>query len=700
MREPALMTRFLVFLMVSSSGLLMAQDLLEPLLVTASRSEQLAADVPYSTAYIGGDFLKDNDRHSIPKALQFTPGVLVQQTTYGHGSPFIRGFTGRRNLLMVDGIRMNNSTYRGGPIQYWNTVDPFSIDHMELIKGQGSVLYGPDAIGGTLNAITKSSNFRAEKEGEFFQHGLSSYEYRMNGNGSHIGRVESQMGIGGVFGLHFGISSKDFGDITDSSVGRMSGTGYDEEAFDIRADWAIDADTTLTFVSQYVDQDDINRWHSTVNNPGWTHGNHVTSAGTYESRVYDQERFLTYLRYSGSNPMVGAPIQRWNATLSYQTTADSERQERDDPTDAKNIRRRHVDLDTYGLDLTLETDNDHGTWIYGFDYYRDEVDSTGFNNNNAGTAYAEALSLADDSTYDLLGAFGQYIWRPSDQWEITGGARYTYAKATMGNSINESPNWDAFVGSLRALYRLDENWSVFGGASQAFRAPNLDDLTGAQTSKAGLTSLGSLNADPEEYITYELGLRRSSESLAFESSIFYTDISDQLVSVDQSSTDNTQKLVNGGDGYIYGVEAEGIWNIDSEWSLRAFGAWQSGKTETPAYVGGPINDENPTRLLPLTGSVALRWTSPSEKYWVQGRVTGAATEDRLSSSQQNDDRQRIPTNGTPSYIVASLNAGWQVNESLGLTCGVENLTDEDYRIHGSGQNEPGLMGVFGIEYEW
>ena len=94
--------------------------------------------------------------------------MLVQKTANGHGSPFIRGFTGRQNLLLVDGVRLNNSTFRSGPVQYWNTVDPLSIDHIELIKSQGSVLYGSDAVGGTLNAFTKSSDFRARTDGQAY----------------------------------------------------------------------------------------------------------------------------------------------------------------------------------------------------------------------------------------------------------------------------------------------------------------------------------------------------------------------------------------------------------------------------------------------------------------------------------------------------------------------------------------------------
>lgn len=681
-------------------GSLSAQNLLEPLYVTASRSSQPGADLPYASSYLDASEIDDNDSRTLPKALQYTPGVLVQQTTYGHGSPFIRGFTGRQNLLLVDGIRLNNSTYRGGPVQYWNTVDPLALDHLELIRSQGSVLYGSDAIGGTVNAFTKFSDFRARPDGEAYQAGRAAYEYRMNGEGSHIGRFETEAGIGGRLGLHLGLSRKDYGDISSDAIGRMTGTGYPEENLDFRADWAVGPDATMTFATQYVNQDRVSRWHRTLDNPGWIDGNHVAAPGTFVSNLYDQERMLSYLRYKGSNPLANALIQRWSATLSYQTTADSEFQERNNPLNSRNIRQRHIDLDTYGLDVTLETDTDAGTWVYGLDYYRDEVDSSGFDNNNAGTAYAEALPLADDSSYDLLGAFAQYIWRPTERWEISTGARLTHARATLRGGIDENPDWSSLVGSMRALYRIDDQWSLFGGISQAFRAPNLDDLTGQTTSKSGIESLGSLDVDPENYLTYEIGGRRVAGDVAVEMSVFYTDVSDQIVSVDESALSSDQRVTNAGNGYIFGIELEGIWEIAPQWTLRGFTAWQDGRSETPEYLGGPLVTDHPSRLLPLTGSVALRWTSESEKFWVQGRLFGAMEEGRLSDADQADDNQRIPTNGTPGYVVASVNAGWQVNEQLNLTCGVENLLDEDYRIHGSGQNEPGIMGVFGAELTW
>jgi len=693
-------------LLLAASAPVFAQNFLDPLVVTASRSEEKASDAAYSTEVIDSDFIRENTRRTLPDALQYTPGVLVQKTAHGHGSPIIRGFTGRQNLLMVDGVRLNNSTYRGGPVQYWNTVDSLSIDHMELIKSQGSVLYGSDAVGGTLNAFTKSSDFRARTADQVYLGGSASYEFRANGQGSHIGRLETETGVGGKFGVWLGLSAKDFGDIEDSAVGEMKGTGYPEQDLDFRTDWAVTPDSTITFAHQYVNQDSVSRWHRTANNPGWDHDGHVAVPGTWTSNNYDQERSLSYLRWSGENPQSGSFIRRWNATVSYQTSADSEFQNRNPTEDS--VRASNIDLETTGVDLTLESEIGPGNLVYGFDFYHDDVDSSGYKDNAAGTSYKESLPVADNSEYDLFGAFAEYAWKPVEAVEITAGARYTHAEASLGRFYDlagvaqpsQSQDWDSIVGSLRGLYHLNTSWSLFGGISQSFRAPNLDDLTGNMTAKAGSAALGSTDVDPEQYLTYEIGTRHTTETTSCDFSVFYTDVDEQITGVPIVSGGKDTINTNAAEGYVYGVELEGAWRFHPQWTLSGFTAWQDGRIESPAYLGGPVDEKPMSRQLPLTGSVALRWTDASAKYWVEGRVLAATEEDRITAADQAADNQRIPTHGTPGYIVASLHAGWKVNENLDLTCGVENLTDQDYRNHGSGQNEAGLTGIFGARVSW
>lgn len=46
---------------------------------------------------------------------------------------------GNQTLLLIDGVRLNNSIYRYGPNQYLNTIDAYAIDKIEVAKGTGSV---------------------------------------------------------------------------------------------------------------------------------------------------------------------------------------------------------------------------------------------------------------------------------------------------------------------------------------------------------------------------------------------------------------------------------------------------------------------------------------------------------------------------------------------------------------------------------
>lgn len=681
-----------------------AQDFLDPLMVTATRSEAPVKTSPYSSELFFSQDFRENTVRILPDALRYTPGVLVQKTAYGHGSPFIRGFTGRQNLFLIDGVRFNNSTFRGGPIQAWNTVDPFSLERFELIRSQGSVLYGSDAVGGTLNAFTKSADFESEDAGKVFSHGSAYYEYRTNGRGSHIGRLETQTGVGGKFGLHLGISAKEFGDIEDSSVGIMRGTGYPEEAIDARFDYAISPQTKLTAAYQYLDQDAVSRWHSTRDNPGWTHGSHMAAAGAFSARDYDQERSLSYVRLTHENEQSGAPIRTITATLSYQSSTEDELQ-------IRTLNDRHYqtyDTDTTGLDLELTSDLAGGSMVYGLDYYHDSVDSYASRDSGAGFVFDPTnRPIADDSRYNLLGAYAQYIRPIGEKFELTCGIRYTHASAKLGQSFNKTANldetasdsWDDISASIRATYRIKEHWLAFGGISEAFRAPNLTDLSGNQTSRSGTQSAGSLTVEPEEFITVELGIRNDTSVYGFTAAAFYTDISNQINDVPDILGSTKRVTTNATDGYIYGVELEGYYNLSDQWTISGFVAWQDGRSQSATFIGGPDRDEYISRLLPLSGSLALRWECRERPFWIEGRVFASAEADRFSSGDRTDT-QRIPKGGTPDYAAVSLRAGYDPTDNMQLTAAIENLLDDDYRLHGSGQNEPGFNTILGVKFLW
>ena len=663
---------------------LVAQELLPEVVVTANRTFEEKKDVPYTTEIITAEELLENATRTLPQAFLNTPGVLVQQTTPGHGSPYIRGFNGRQTLLLQDGVRLNNSTWRGGPVQYWNTLDAQAIDRLELIKSQGSVLYGSDAIGGTVNTLSKSSGFRDELG--FFSGGAAYYRFDTNSK-SNIGRLEHRLGVGNQWGLTLGLSASDIGDIRDSALGTMKGTGYSQLSHDLKFEYAFSESRTLTFAHSYLDQDDISRWHNTINNPGWTHGRSFTTPGSDLQRDYDQERSLTYLRLEDSASQISW-IENWQATVSFQKTQDSEFRVRN----SGRADARILDVDTYGLTFQAES----GPLIWGADYYHDEVDTQGFRD---GAERPSNRPVADDSSYDSLGLFANYTSQIGSRFSYDAGARYTHIEAQWdgyrpaGAALDQSGDgsWDNLSLSLRGQYELNDFWSIFGGASQSFRAPNLDDLTGSQFALNGLDSSGSPDVDSETYLTTELGTRFDNGDFALEISGYYTFINDGIIRINDGLDGLT--TTNGSDGFIYGFEAQATWQFHPDWRLLAHASWQDGEQRQ-----GGITDTI-RRLNPLNGALDLRWDSPTHNYWISGRIQAATRQDNLSLLAASDT-QRIPINGTPGYVVASIYTGWQVTGALQLNLALENLLDEDYRIHGSGQNMPGRNATISLKFEW
>ena len=100
--------------------------------------------------------------------------------------------------------------------------------------------------------------------------------------------------------------------------------------------------------------------------------------------------------------------------------------------------------------------------------------------------------------------------------------------------------------------------------------------------------------------------------------------------------------------------------------------------------------------MPPTGRLGLRYIL-SDQAWIEGSCSAAAKADKLST-RDKADTSRIPAGGTPGYAVYELRAGWDITSDLAVSTAIENLTDEDYRIHGSGINEAGRNLILSADY--
>lgn len=664
-----------------------------PVVVTPTLEIMPVAAAPFSVDLISDQDIRQRFGRTIPEMLNETPGVFVQKTAHGQGSPFIRGFTGYRNLALIDGIRLNNSAFRDGPNQYWNTIDPYSIRSLELVKGQGSVLYGSDAIGGTINALTARPVY-AESG---FLNASRVYGRLSSAEESYTGRFETSVSETDKYGFLFGFTGKDYGDLRTGGQQDNPKTGYDEWDLDIKSEVFLNEDTRLTFLHQQIHLNDAWRTHSTIFGVPFR----GSTIGDDQRRSLDQDRYLTYVQLEGTP---GGAIDHYLFSVNHQRQSEEQFRLRSIADGRSEIQG--FDVDTYGLLAQFSSDTDLGYLTYGASYYLDTVAS--FRNNFAANGAFTAASIQgpvpDNSRYHLADVFLQDKIELGDRLDLWLGGRATYAEAEIGRGENPltgepfsaTDDWTSTVGSGRFVYDLseDKTFSAFGGVSEGFRAPNLSDLSRLDLARSGELEMPSTGLKPEEFTSFEIGLRAERERTRASVAYYYTEIEGLIIG------SRTGRIIDGafevtklnsGDGYVHGFEFEAEQGLTDELTLFGWLSWQDGDLEAGG-VREPIS-----RLMPFTAEAGIRWTGLDGALRVELLAIGADRQDHLPLRDQLDT-QRIPPGGTPGYVIGTLRGAWQVNDGLTLTAGLENFTDEAYRVHGSGINGAGRNFLFGAEW--
>ena len=136
----------------SSVSVTNSANQLDPIIVTATRTPTRANDVLADYVYIGPEEIADAGQSSITELLQRQRGVEVSNNGGGVQSVFLRGANSGQTLVLIDGVR-TTSVLSGGAS--WSAIPVQLIDHIEIIFGPQSSLYGSDAIGGVINIFTK-----------------------------------------------------------------------------------------------------------------------------------------------------------------------------------------------------------------------------------------------------------------------------------------------------------------------------------------------------------------------------------------------------------------------------------------------------------------------------------------------------------------------------------------------------------------
>ena len=677
---------------------------------------------------------------STPEALHYAPGVYVQQTAHGQGSPYIRGRTGQQTLLLFDGLRLNHALFRKGPNQYLFTVDPRTLAALDVIRGSASVELGNDALAGAVilrplePALDPTVDALRLRPQVAIRHATA--------DGEMGGRLQLDAQFGDSFGVLLGVGARTVGRLEaggdawadgraptqvcvdvesvpcfEANGRSQIGTGFDEFTADARAVAKI-PDGHLTLAAYLYRQYDAPRTDQCP----------PPEAPSDVCLVFD-EQFRTHIYAKlEQTPGLGA-LERHESSVGYQrqhqrytrTRPDRFPDNPDLDTQSQNLGRDAVDaLSGFWKGNSQRVDLGSDTALevrYGIDGSYEWVESQKWTrfSQPAITRAATRGQYVEGSAFGQAGAFIAPVleWGPI-RFRTGGRVAYVHAsspgEADSASAAFERTHWPVV---FNLGVQTTHTASVFANIEQGFRAPNLDDLTGRQSTGRGY-QFENPDLRPEKALTIEGGLRVRTRPFEFELLAFHQSLDDaverRLVDpqegcsfgdfVDRACRGNRapQQLVNlTGTAVIYGAEAQAKVRPLRSLQLSGTVSYTYGEGDNPARVLGQFDAPRVplSRIPPLNGTAEAKWTHRATGAYLGAGLRWADRQDALSTGDVAD--ARIPPGGTPGFLTFDALAGIRVPAQFNLALTLTNITDARYRTHGSGVLGAGRSVVASLE---
>jgi hemoglobin/transferrin/lactoferrin receptor protein len=649
-------------------------DTLETVTVTAQRQSTAAFDSPAALSVLTQKQLETNESRSMAEALAGVPGVWMQKTNHGGGSPFVRGLTGNQTLLLLDGIRLNNTTYRYGPNQYFNTIDVLSVRQVEVLRGAGAVLYGSDAIGGTVQVLTKDARFSKEKTtvggsvlGRWLSHDME-----------WGGRAELEVS-GKNVALHGGFSYRDFGDLqAGGGLGVQAPSAYLERAGDFKMKAKLGKQSLLSLAWNGVFQSDVGRYDQ------------VAQRGYKLWQLDPQNRQMAYARLESG--MQQPFFDQIKVTAGYQNSLEGRQSQK---TDSDLLTRERDEVNTlFFITEAHSVFSETWTAVSGAEVYIDEVRSTKTVENTTGGSRQESRGLyPDGATSSNLAVFTSHVF-DWEKWQLNAGARFNFFDLKIEDEVfgNTSLQPTTLVGNASTIFKINPRNALTASVNTGFRAPNVNDLSSFGSFDFGV-EVPSPGLSPERSLTFEMGYKMNGDRFFGNFSVYRTQLFDLIGRVPGTFNgspvyegDDVYQKANVDEAFVQGFEVDGQFDFFKKLSLVGHLVYTFGEDRS--------KNEPLRRIPPLNGRLALNF-NPQKRLGASLEFLFAGKQDRLSGGDISD--HRIAEGGTPGWSVFNLNLGYN-GKRIQVNGGLQNIFNEAYRLHGSGVDGSGRHFWLAVKY--
>jgi hemoglobin/transferrin/lactoferrin receptor protein len=720
----------------------------ETITVTADRSTLAEADrISQPVNVINAEQILIRARTVVAQAFEGETGVQLQRTSPGMAGVFVRGLTGNKVNIFVDGVRYSNGAQRGGVNTFLDLIDPATLDSIEVLRGTASAQYGSDALGGSVqflthapalspnNGLTLAGNLATGGEtahrGGFGAGTISAARGRFGMLGTIASRKTGDYRPGGGTDTHAAVE-RFLGLPTDLFIGeRMPDTGFTQSAGQVRVNWL--STSNLLVGGNYLSsrQNGANRWDQILGGDG-----------NLIAELNDLELDVGYVRVE---KLDAGFFDRASATYSFNTQREERVNQGGQGDATASIVHQPERTTVQGVQFNASRRIfERQSLMVGGETYFEKHHSDSFDVNPAtGLATKSRPRVPDGATYAQGGVFLQTtVDVVPDKLALTGALRLglnRYAAHQSSLWPQDSLHTSSATFRLGAVIAPSSPVQFVASVSSGYRAPHMTDLgtlgltgSGFEVSAPDLAGVNAFVGTTAGTTAKSTGRPveqvRAEKSLAVDGAarIRFRGVRGSVGAFVNNIADNIQKqaliLPAGAVGTMIGGQpvtsqtADGavfvalstapvlvranfdnarIWGIETDGEIAARSNIGIGWKYTymrakDTSTGLPPNIEGGT---PAPGGLIwARVTPVGGRWWVQPYLVFASEQTHLSSLDATDRRtgaSRTRAQIQNFFRRGARNRGWISADDTLIQTG-ETLTQIQDRVLGTGVNSSNL----------
>jgi hemoglobin/transferrin/lactoferrin receptor protein len=700
---------------------------LDEVIVSANKWNQNTSEIPARINSIAPQAIKLNNPQTAADMLSVSGLVYIQKSQQGGGSPMIRGFATNRLLYTVDGIRMNTAIFRGGNIQNVISLDPFSIEHVEVLSGPGSIIYGSDAIGGVMSFNTITPQMTLTEKPLVSGKALIRLS---SANNEKTGHFDVNIGWKKWSGV-FSITSNDYDHL------KMGSYGPDEylRHFYVQRQDSLDVvvsneNPRLQAPSGYTQMNLMQKIRFRPND------NWDIQYGFHYSETSEYSRYDRHIRNKNGLPSYGEWYygpQKWmmnnlsitnsaNNLLFNQVSLRIGQQYFEESRISRkfndSIRKRRIEnVDAFSVNIDFVKEiGFKNKFFYGIEAVQNYVDSKGIDEDISLGISGQGASRYPQSLWQSYGIYISDQWNIFEQIVLHTGLRYNYYLIDAKFDTTFYPiaihsanvNNGAVTGNIGFVYRPDRTLKIGLNASTAFRSPNVDDIGKVFDSEK--ESVVVPNPDLEAEYAHNIDLSLTKVYLDFVKlnvTGYFTLLNNAMVRRDYTMNgldsmiydgvmSKVQAIQNASSATVYGIQAGVEIELPLGFDISSDINYQKGEEELD---NGSIS---PSRhAAPFFGNSKFSYESGDLKLQFNCIYNGKKTFEQMPEEEKGKSYMyATDKNGnpwSPGWYTINFKALYQLNEQITLSSGVENITDQRYRPYSSGIVAPGRNFIIGMQ---